>query len=322
MRNSKMKILLAGGCGYIGTELARKIISKNYKVDIVDLLYFGNNISTDNVNVYKKNIFDLKDNDIKKYDCVIFLAGLSNDPMAEFNPSMNFIENTSSPLYLAYLCKKNGINRFIFASSCSVYGFTSGEEMYETDIPSPSYPYGISKLAAETAIMNMTSTNFHPICLRKGTVGGYSDRMRFDLVVNSMTKNAITKGYINVDNPNIWRPIIDIRDVCDAYIKCLEADYYLSGIYNILENNYTIGKLSSIIKDTLDKLGYKIEMNINTNNDVRNYKANSTKAKKDLNFIAKYSPQDTVLSIIDRINKNEDLNSNKYYNIKVFKELF
>ena len=114
---------------------------------------------------------------------------------------------------MAFITKKAGISRFIYASTCSVYGFTDNEVMTEHSPVSPQYPYGISKLQAEYSIMNMKDNNFRPISLRKGTVGGWSPRMRFDLVVNTMTKCALTEKKIIVHNPNLWRPLVDIRDV-------------------------------------------------------------------------------------------------------------
>ena len=110
----------------------------------------------------------------------------------------------------------------MYASSCSVYGFTDNKVMTEDCPVNPQYPYGISKLQAEYSLMNLEDEVFRPISMRKGTVGGWSPRMRFDLVVNTMTKYALTQGKIVVHNPNLWRPLIDIRDVTQAYTK---SDY-------------------------------------------------------------------------------------------------
>ena len=109
-----MKILIAGGAGYIGSVLAPKLLEHGYEVDVIDLLWFGNQLPI-SVNVIEKDIKDLKEEDLKKYKQVIFLAGLSNDPMAEFSPLRNFIENGSSPAYLAYISKRAGVKRFIYA---------------------------------------------------------------------------------------------------------------------------------------------------------------------------------------------------------------
>ena len=188
------KILIAGGAGYIGSLLTSKLVDRGHDVQVVDLFWFGNNLDS-RVKQVKKNIIDLNIEDLRGFDAVVFLGGLSNDPMAKYSPSMNFVENSAVPSYLAFICREAGVKRFVYASTCSVYGYTDNKLMDEEEgLTFPSFPYGISKLAAEKAIMNMESENFRPISLRKGTVGGWSPRMRFDLVVNAMTKSALSLG--------------------------------------------------------------------------------------------------------------------------------
>ena len=118
-----MKILVAGGSGYIGSLLVPKLLDRGYEIDVVDLLWFGNNLPPQ-VKVIQKDIFMLREEDLKGYEQVIFLAGLSNDPMADFSPGMNFVYNASAPSYLGYIAKRVGVKRFIYAGSCSVYGFS------------------------------------------------------------------------------------------------------------------------------------------------------------------------------------------------------
>ncbi|MCH8327778.1 MAG: NAD(P)-dependent oxidoreductase, partial [Candidatus Marinimicrobia bacterium] len=135
-----MKLLIAGGAGYIGSHLIPKLLDRSYEVDVVDLLWFGNHLP-DQIKVQQKDIFDLSVEDLKGYDQVIFLAGLSNDPMAEFSPSTNFISNAAAPAYLGYIAKRAGASRYIYAGSCSVYGYTI-DELYDEESPTVcSYPY-------------------------------------------------------------------------------------------------------------------------------------------------------------------------------------
>src|ERR1700722_8114773 len=185
-----MKLLIAGGAGYVGSMLIPKLLGRGYKVDVVDLFWFGNHLPRQ-VGVLNKDIFQLTVEDLEAYDQVIFLAGLSNDPMAEYSPSKNFIFNAAAPAYLGYVAKKAGVRRYIYASSCSVYGYTENELFDETRPVSSSYPYGISKLQGEQAAMQMADKDFSVISLRKGTISGYSPRMRFDLIVNTMFKCAM-----------------------------------------------------------------------------------------------------------------------------------
>ena len=316
------KILLAGGAGYIGSLLTQELISRKYEVTVVDSLWFGDFLP-DGCALVKKNIIDLKKEDVEKYDVVIFMAGVSNDPMAGYSPSMNFIENCAVPSYLAFLCKSAGVRRFIYASSCSVYGYTANNLMDENSPVSPAYPYGISKLSVENSLMNMMDDNFRPICLRKGTVGGYSPRMRFDLVVNAMTKTAITKGKIIVNNPSLWRPLVDVRDVVTAYVRSIESNLEIAGVYNISYDNYTIGRLADEIRNELIYHGHDVIIETKNIKDVRNYKVENEKARVELDFVAKYAPKDSVRDILHNIDvKNIDFEAKRYYNIKMFMDLF
>src|SRR6266481_1222685 len=180
-----MKLLVAGGAGYLGCALIPRLLERGYAVDVVDLFWFGNNLPPE-TGILNKDIFDLSISDLKGYEQVVFLAGLSNDPMAEYSPSKNFIFNAAAPAYLAYTAKKAGVKRYIYASSCSVYGYTEDELYDEERLVSSSHPYGISKLQGEQAVMNLVDDEFSVIALRKGTVSGYSPRMRLDLIVNTM----------------------------------------------------------------------------------------------------------------------------------------
>lgn len=316
------RILLAGGAGYVGTSLTRELLNRNYDVTIVDLLWFKTDLPK-GVVVWNKNIMDMNVEELNGFDAVVFLAGLSNDPMANFNPSMNFVENAAVPSYLAYISKMAGVPRFVYASSCSVYGYTDNNLMDETDSVFPRYPYGVSKLEAEAAIMNMGDENFRPISLRKGTIGGYSTRMRYDLVVNTMTKTALTEGKIIVNNPSLWRPLLDLRDAVTAYVRSIEANLNISGVYNISYDNYTMGRLADDIKEELENNGHSVVTDVRNVQDVRNYKVQNKKAKIELDFVAKYSPQETVRHLLQNIDlKNYDFNNDKYYNIKVFKKMF
>src|SRR5713226_1726967 len=235
-----MKLLIAGGAGYVGSTLIPRLIERGYKVDVVDLFWFGNHLPRQ-AGVLNKDIFQLTVEDLEPYDQVIFLAGLSNDPMAEYSPSKNFIFNAAAPAYLGYIAKIAKVKRYIYACSCSVYGYTENELYDETRPVSSSYPYGISKLQGEQAVMQLVDDNFSVISLRKGTISGYSPRMRFDLIVNTMFRSSMKERVININNPSVWRPILSIEDASTAYIRAVEASPRLSGIFNIASGNYTVG---------------------------------------------------------------------------------
>src|ERR1035438_8690464 len=162
-----MRLLVAGGAGYLGSVLIPRLLDRGYDVDVVELFWFGNSLPNQ-VGILNKDIFNLTVEDLKPYDQVMFLAGLSNDPMAEYSPSKNFVLNAAAPAYLAYIAKIAKAKRYIYASSCSVYGYTENELYDETRPVGSSYPYGISKLQGEQAALQLRSDEFSVICLQIG----------------------------------------------------------------------------------------------------------------------------------------------------------
>lgn len=316
-----MRILIAGGAGYVGSALIPKLLERGYEIDVVELFWFGNHLPKE-VGILHKDIFDLSVTDLEGYDQVAFLAGLSNDPMAEYSPSKNFIFNAAAPAYLGYIAKNAKVRRYIYACSCSVYGYTENRLFDETCPVSSSYPYGISKLQGEQAVMNLIDDDFSVIALRKGTICGYSPRMRLDLIVNTMFKSAMRDGVITVNDPSIWRPILSIEDACSAYIRAIEANYAISGIFNIASGNYTVGEVADLVKRGLEsELGANPRLNIKHINDFRNYKVSIEKAATVLSF----HPHDKVEAIVSNLVENMDEFSNwdnpTYYNIQTFKAL-
>ena len=316
-----MKILIAGGAGYIGSALIPRLQERGYVVDVIDLLWFGNHLPAD-VKVMKKDIFDLQEDELKEYDEVIFLAGLSNDPMAEFSPAKNFVYNASSPSYLAYIAKRAGVRKFIYASSCSVYGYTVNELYDETAPAVSNYPYGISKLQGEEGVLKMADKNFSVICFRKGTVSGYSPRMRLDLIVNTMFKTAVKDGLITVNNPSIWRPILSIEDAISAYIRGIESADGITGVFNLSSGNYTVGEVADLVKEAVEtKMGRPVKLNIKNINDFRNYKVTNDKAVTTLSFKPKHDVTAILNNLINNVDKFKDFDNPNYYNIHIFKQL-
>lgn len=316
-----MKILVAGGAGYVGSFLIPVLIEHGYEVEVMDLLWFGNNLPK-TVVVKKQDLFECTQKDLDGYEQVIFLAGLSNDPMAEHAPSGNFISNGALPSYLAFLAKNAGVRRFIYASSCSVYGYTVNQ-LYDEESPvTCNYPYGISKLQGERGVLQMQDSGFSVIALRKGTICGYSPRMRLDLIVNTMWKAALTQKRITVNNPSIWRPILDIRDAATAYLRAIQADYSINGVFNVTSGNFTVGHVGDFVKSRVERLsGQKVGIELKQIKDFRNYKVAFEKARTHLG----YQPQFGIEDIIDDLHGHQaeikDFEWDGYYNIRVFKNL-
>lgn len=317
-----MRILVAGGAGYVGSYLIPILKDHGYEVDVIDLLWFGCNLPKD-VSVLQKQLLRCKVDHLQGYDQVIFLAGISNDPMAEFEPATNFILNGALPSYLAYLAKQAGVKRFIYASSCSVYGYTVNE-LYneESPITTCGYPYGISKLQGERGVLQLQDKDFSVIALRKGTVCGHSPRMRMDLIVNTMFKSAIMDKKITVNNASIWRPILSIQDATSAYLRSIQADYSISGVFNVASGNYTVGQVGDIVRSTVEKLtNQKVGIQINNVHDLRNYKVSFDKAKTILSFQPQHFVENIVEDLFNHLGSYKQLDWHGYYNIKVFKQL-
>jgi nucleoside-diphosphate-sugar epimerase len=316
-----MKLLIAGGAGYVGSALIPKLLDRGYKVDVVDLFWFGNHLPRQ-VGILNKDIFQLTEEDLEPYDQVVFLAGLSNDPMAEYSPSKNFVFNAAAPSYLAYTAKRAKVKRYVYASSCSVYGYTENELYDETRPVSSSYPYGISKLQGEQAALQLVDDDFSVISLRKGTISGYSPRMRFDLIINTMFRNAMKERTININNPSIWRPILSIQDAVTAYIRAIEANLKISGVFNVASGNYTVGEVGDLVKAAIEeRLGTSIHLVIKHMQDFRNYKVSFEKAKNVLSFHPSDDLKDIVMNLIDNMEKFQDWDNPMYSNIATFRTI-
>ncbi len=314
-----MKILVAGGAGYIGSVLIPKLLDRGYQVDVVELFWFGNHLPKQ-VGIVQKDIFDLAVSDLAGYEQVIFLAGLSNDPMAEYSPSKNFIFNAAAPAYLAYIAKQAGVKRYVYACSCSVYGYTENELYDETRPAICNYPYGISKLQGEQAALQLQDERFSVISLRKGTVCGYSPRMRLDLIINTMFKSAMRDRLITVNNPSIWRPILSIEDAASAYVRAVEANQKISGIFNIASGNYTVGEVADSVRRSIEQqTGQSIRLDIKHIEDFRNYKVTIQKAQNVLSFHPQHDVGAIVGNLLQNKAKFEDWDNPAYYNIQEFK---
>ena len=316
-----MKILIAGGAGFIGSVLVPLLQGRGHEVTVADLFWFGNHLP-EGVETLRRELFDLTEEDLAGYDQVIFLAGLSNDPMAEFSPSKNFIENGALPSYLAYIAKNAGVQRFIYASSCSVYGFTDATLADEDSDVRCGYPYGISKLQGERGVLQLADEDFSTIALRQGTVVGYSPRMRFDLIVNTMFKAAVQTRRITINNPNIWRPILDVRDTTQAFLLAAEAERDVSGVYNVAYDNFTVGEIGERVAASVERLtGQTIALDVKDIKDFRSYRVSTERARRVLGFNPQFGVEKIVDSLFENRSEYGDFSKEAFYNIEVFKQL-
>lgn len=316
-----MKILIAGGAGYIGSTVVPRLLDRGYDVTVVDLCWFGQHLPPETP-VWKRDVMTLAEADLRGFDIVIFMAGLSNDPMAEYSPSRNFVANGAAPAFLAYIAKRAGVRRFIHAGSCSVYGYSTTELCDETSNPECAFPYGISKLQGENASLHLVDDGFSVISLRQGTVSGYSPRMRLDLVVNSMFKAAMTTGKVVVNNPSIWRPILSIHDAATAYIRSIEAHPSISGVFNVASGNYTVGEIGDIVKHEVERIFSKpIKIELMNMQEYRSYKVSVEKARTILSFKGQEDVEGIVRNLAENHERFQNYTDPIFYNIQTFKAL-
>ena len=288
---------------------------------VADLFWFGKSLEVDTP-ILECELFELTSADLEQFDQVIFLAGLSNDPMAEFSPARNFVDNGALPSYLAYTAKKAGVKRFVYASSCSVYGFSHTQLASEDDPVTCDYPYGISKLQGERGVLQLADDDFSVVALRQGTVVGYSPRMRFDLIVNTMYKSAIERGEIVINNPKIWRPILDVRDTAMAFVQAVEANEKIRGVFNVAFDNYTVGDIGEQVAAAVSDLTHSpIHLDVKSLEDFRSYKVSTERARAEIGFAPRYAVRDIVEELHAHREEYGDFSKEVFYNIQVFKQL-
>lgn len=316
-----MRILLAGGAGYVGSVLTPLLLEAGHEVTVADECWFGVHLPA-GVEVLQTDLFALNRTHMKAFDRLVFIAGLSNDPMAEFDPGLNFVQNAALPAYLAYEAREAGVPRFVYGSSCSVYGFTGDELCTEDHRVNCPYPYGISKWQGEQGVMHLVREDFSAIALRQGTVNGHSPRMRFDLVVNTMFKSAMTTGRITVNDPSIWRPLLDIRDTSRAFLTAIEAPESISGVFNVAWGNLQIGELAVLVRDTLASLGgVRAEIETLHRSDNRNYRVDCSRIREVLGFTPAHNMVSTIRSLWEHRHEYGDMEREDFYNIRVFKKI-
>jgi nucleoside-diphosphate-sugar epimerase len=316
-----MRILIAGGAGYVGSALVPRLAERGYDVTVVDLLWFGNHLPP-GTRVVRKDVLGLSAEELEGFDQVIFMAGLSNDPMAEYSPSANFVANAACPAYLAYIAKQAGVRRFIYGSSCSVYGCSADELLDEASPAASAFPYGIAKLQGEFAARQLADDRFSVITLRKGTVCGYSPRMRLDLVVNTMFMTAVTECVVRVDNPSVWRPILAVQDAATAYVRAVECHPGISGTFNVASGNFTLGELADCVHDGVrEALGITPRVEIGRRADLRDYRVSIERARDVLSFRPRASIPDVVRDLVEHREAFSDFRSDRYYNIAMFRKL-
>ena len=305
------KILVTGAGGYIGSCLIGAALKSGYKVKAVDKFYFGKDklksfFSNSDVEIIELDIRELDIDHVKDCCAVIDLAGLSNDPSAELNESLTWSINYYGALNLAVVAKRANIKRFIYMSSCSVYG-ASENICTEKAKENPLTAYAKIKLQVEKQILKMSDDDFCVTALRNSTTFGSSLRMRFDLVVNIMVLQAIKNNQIIIKgNGKQKRPLIHVKDIADICIKLLEEETgkIQSQKYNIGYANYTIHEIAATIQRTLLSKNHKNKIEVvfdASPNDFRNYEVSFERFKNNFSFFPKRSIVAGIEEVYDDI---------------------
>ena len=272
-----MEILVTGGAGYLGSILTRKLLSKGYKVTVFDALWYGKEpindcLTNDNFTLINEDIRNLIPTvkALKNMDAVIHLASVVGMPASSIEPKTSEEVNYLATKNMAELCELHGIDTYIFASTCSVYGSQGNNLITEKSKVNPLDYYAESKWLSERAIQYL---NHAPTILRFGTLFGTSPRLRFDLVVNLFIIQSIMDGEITVDGGDQYRPFLHVEDAADSLIFALEKN--LTGTYNVVSENKTIMQVAELVSELS---GCKIKIS-HENPDKRNYRVSADKIK-------------------------------------------
>jgi nucleoside-diphosphate-sugar epimerase len=299
--------MVTGAGGYIGTQLVRDLLSKDFEVTAVDRFFFGQETLREfkdnkNLRIIKKDIRDLQKEDFKNHYAVCDLACLSNDPSGEIDPELTFAINRDGRVHVAKVAKQAGVEKYIISSSCSVYGRGEDSILNEKSATNPISVYAKSTLEAEQQNLSLSDNDFIVTSLRNATVFGLSNRMRFDLVVNLMTLTAFQKRRIIVmGGGSQWRPLVHLSDVSNAFISVISssANKINAEIFNIGLNNFQIKNLAHLVRENLP---FPVEIEVAPDDaDKRDYNVEFTKAKSVFGYSAKVSVESGITEIYNAL---------------------
>lgn len=321
------KIFITGGAGYVGAVLVPHLLDKGYDVTVLDLMIYGEDVllSHPSLNVVRGDIRDraLLNQLIPGHDAVIHLACISNDPSFELNPNLGKSINLNAFRPLVEISKNAGVERFIYASSSSVYGIKEEQDVHEEMTLEPLTDYSRFKADCEKILAEYQSGNFTTVTVRPATVCGYSPRQRLDVVVNILTNLAYHKREISVFGGNQLRPNINIKDMIKAYMVLLKApkEKIAGKIYNAGYENQTVTELAEIVKDVV---GEDVRLIKSRSDDNRSYHISSKKIKLELGFETTHTIRNAVEDLcvaFDRGLLPNSLDNEMYFNIKRMQSL-
>lgn len=320
--DGEKRVLVIGGAGYIGSALVPKLLNDGYRVRVLDAMFFGDEPlesvkGNENLEIIRADFRSgVLGTAMKDVSCVVHLAGIVGDPACNLDERLTIDVNLTSTRYVADVAKRMGVRRFIFASTCSVYG-ACDEVLDEKSVSKPVSLYGNTKLASEKVLFDMASDTFSPTILRFATIYGLSGRTRFDLVVNLLSAKAKIDGKITVFNGAQWRPFVHVMDAAQGIRLALGAPVEVvhNEIFNVGSNdqNHTILEVGELIHEQV--IGAELLVD-NSGEDARNYRVDFTKIKDHLGFEAQWSIHAGIQQVLDAIacGRVEDYRDPKYSN--------
>jgi len=281
-----LRVLLTGDRGYLGTVMVPYLHGRGHEVTGFDTDYYSACDlfqPSDDYPRIRKDIRDLSHDDLRGFEAVIHLAALSNDPLGDLSPEWTCQINYKASVRLAELAKQAGVRRFLYASSCSLYG-AAGDEILKEDAPMrPLTPYAKSKVRTEEALSALADSHFAPTFLRNATVYGVSPRLRLDIVLNNLVGWAVTVGKIQImSDGSPWRPIVHVQDVAQAFACMLQGPLELvcNHAFNVGVNseNYQVRELAAIVQQVTPTCS--IEYSGKAGPDPRNYRVDFSKLER------------------------------------------
>lgn len=281
-----MRILLTGHDGYLGSVMVPTLRSAGHHVEGIDSLFYEDckfGCSGRGIPMLRKDIRDVKPEDLIGFKAVVHLAALCNDPIGNLNPTWTEEINYRASVRLASLAKSAGVERFVFASSCSIYGAAGDDIATETAPLCPLTAYAVSKVRAEEGMSALASQQFSPVFLRNATAYGVSPGLRIDVVLNNLMAWAHSTGQVRIMSDGMpWRPLVHVEDICHATAAVLEAprNAVHDQAFNVGadDENYRVRDLAEIVRESVP--GCKIEYAANASPDRRSYRVDFSKIRR------------------------------------------
>lgn len=329
--NTINQVLVTGGAGYVGAVLVPKLLDACYRVKVLDLFIYGEHVfeavsEHANLETIKGDLRnrELLERIIPGCDAVIHLACISNDPSFELDPELGTSINYHAFTPLVEISKDNGVKRFIYASSSSVYGIKKEANVTEELPLEPLTDYSKYKALCEEVLERYQSPNFTAVTVRPATVCGYSPRLRLDLTVNILTNHAINRGRITVFGGEQRRPNIHIDDITDLYVDLLRRPHAeIAGkIWNAGYENHRVREIADVIRGVVGKKN--VDIVTTPTDDLRSYHISSEKIKRDLGFVPKRTIEDAVSDLSNAFGAGripDPMTDSRYYNIKTMQNL-